>query len=109
MNGGALVREARRRAGLTQAELAQRAGTTQSAIARLERGRTDPSYSRVTELILHCGFELQPHLVPADDSNWITALTSLELDVDGRVRSNQSALRFIRAGREAMERARGGA
>lgn len=35
--------EARTRAELTQAELAQRMNTTQSAVARLESGRTRPS------------------------------------------------------------------
>jgi predicted transcriptional regulator len=34
---------ARKRAGLSQAELAERMGTSQSAIARLERGQTLPS------------------------------------------------------------------
>ncbi|TSE20759.1 Antitoxin HigA1 [Tepidimonas alkaliphilus] len=38
-----LLIEARARAGLSQAELAQRMGTTQSAIARLESGRTAPT------------------------------------------------------------------
>ena len=35
--------EARRRAKLTQAELAQRMNTTQSVVARLESGRARPS------------------------------------------------------------------
>ena len=35
--------KARRRAGLSQAELAARMGTSQSAIARLESGQTLPS------------------------------------------------------------------
>lgn len=36
--------EARNRAGLTQAELAVRMGTTQSVVARLEGGRTTPTW-----------------------------------------------------------------
>jgi transcriptional regulator with XRE-family HTH domain len=103
MGGGSLVREARRRAGLTQAELARRVGTTQSAIARLERGRAEPSLERVQALVRACGLELLSSLVPADDSDWSVALANLRLSVDARVRQNQNALRFIRAGREAMK------
>lgn len=66
MAGGALVREARRRAALTQAELAVRAGTTQSAIARLESGRTSPSYDTVLRLVGLCGFTPDIHLEPDD-------------------------------------------
>lgn len=39
----AAIAEARNRAGLTQAEVAERMHTTQSNIARLETGRTSPS------------------------------------------------------------------
>jgi ribosome-binding protein aMBF1 (putative translation factor) len=39
----AAIAEARGRAGLTQAEVAERMHTTQSNIARLEAGRTIPS------------------------------------------------------------------
>jgi transcriptional regulator with XRE-family HTH domain len=63
MDGASLVREARRRTGLSQSELAARTGTTQSAIARLERGRSSPSFRRVTQLIEACGLELRVRLV----------------------------------------------
>jgi transcriptional regulator with XRE-family HTH domain len=65
--GGNLVREARRRAGLTQAQLAERAGTTQSAIARLESGRTDPTFEQLQKLLRACGFSLYVALEPAED------------------------------------------
>jgi len=68
MEAATLVREARRRAGLSQAELAARAGTTQSAIARLERGRASPSFRRVGELIEACGLELRVRLAPLPPS-----------------------------------------
>ncbi len=103
MIGGALIREARRRAGLTQAELARRVGTTQSAIARIERGRTEPSLARARELVRACGFELGSTIVPLDDSDWVAARANLRLSVDERVRQHQAALRFARAGRAAME------
>ena len=38
MVSGELLREARLRAGLTQAELAERAGTARSQVSRYERG-----------------------------------------------------------------------
>jgi len=65
--GGDLIKEARRRAGLTQAELAERAGTTQSAIARWERGYVDPGFDTVRRLLRLCGFALYVQLEPWDD------------------------------------------
>lgn len=98
------MREARRRAGLTQAELARRAGTTQSAIARIERGRTEPSLRRLDELVRACGLELRVGLVPLDESDLRLALANLRLPVDERVRQHQAGLRFARAGRAALRR-----
>ena len=102
MRGGDLIREARRRAGLTQAELAERLGTTQSAIARLERGRTEPSYDRVAHALEACGLDLVPQLLQADDADWSVASTNLGVDPDTRVRRHQAALRFAMAGRRAL-------
>lgn len=56
--GGDLIREARKRAGLTQAELARRAGTTQSSIARWESGRTQPGFDTVRRLVRASGYRL---------------------------------------------------
>jgi transcriptional regulator with XRE-family HTH domain len=69
MIGGELVREARKRAGLTQQQLADKAGTTQSALARLESGRTSPSLEQVQRLMRLAGFELLVELAPFDDSD----------------------------------------
>lgn len=106
MTAGNLIREARRRAGLTQRELAERLGTTQSAIARLERGGTEPSYERVDEAVRACGLQLVPRILPADDADWSVASTNLTVDPETRVRRHQAALRFARAGREALAHAR---
>lgn len=106
MSGGALIREARRRAGLTQAELARRVGTTQSAVARIERGRTDPSLHRVRAIVRACGLDLGTTLAPADDADWSVARSNLALSLDDRVRQHRAALRFARAGRAALERRR---
>lgn len=106
MKGGQIVREARRRAGLTQRELAGRAGTTQSAIARLERGSTEPAYDRVRRLLAACGFDLIPRIAARDDSDWSVATANLRLSPEARVRQHASAVRFAREGREALARAR---
>lgn len=104
-----MVKEARRRAELTQAQLAARIGTTQSAVARLERGDSSPSLARLTQIARACGLELVPTLRPADESDWSVASANLRLDVDTRVRQHQAALRFARAARKAAGGRRGGA
>lgn len=58
MESHLIIREARRRARLTQAELARRAKTTQSAIARWETGKCQPSWEKLQELVACCGLEL---------------------------------------------------
>ena len=107
MQAGDLIREARRRAGLTQRELAERLGTTQSAIARLERGGTEPSYERVAEALRACGLDLVPQLLRADDADWSVASSNLTVGPDARVRRHQAALRFAMAGRRTLADVRG--
>jgi len=55
---GRLLREARRRHGVSQARLAARAGTTQSAISRIERDRVSPSVETLRELLYLLGEDL---------------------------------------------------
>ena len=107
MIGGELVREARRRAGLTQRELAERAGTTQSAIARLESGRTSPSFEQVERLVKLCGFSMIVRLMPYDDSHLVQAKANLRRSVDERIANNSAVLGFSRQLQEGMQRARG--
>jgi AcrR family transcriptional regulator/DNA-binding XRE family transcriptional regulator len=61
--GGTLIREARLRAGLTQAELAARAGTGQPSIARWETGTSSMKLDDVLRLIRLCGLDLECSLV----------------------------------------------
>lgn len=69
MDGGLLIREARLRAGLTQAELARRAATSQPAIARYERGDVSPRVDTLDRIVRACGLELQPSLGVSDDGH----------------------------------------
>jgi transcriptional regulator with XRE-family HTH domain len=59
MTAGALLRDARRGAGLSQAALASRLGTTQSAIARLERDAVSPRVDTLERALRACGRRLE--------------------------------------------------
>lgn len=55
---GELLLEARRRAGLTQAELGRRAGVAQSVISAYESGRRQPPLPILRELVAATGHDL---------------------------------------------------
>jgi transcriptional regulator with XRE-family HTH domain len=105
--GSNLVREARRRAGLTQRELAERAGTTQSAIARLESGKTSPSFETVRRLLKLCGFSLLVQLEPYDDSDLAQAKAALRRTPDERLDQLDAGLSFARQLQAAYAQVRG--
>ena len=52
------VREARERAGLSQAELAERTGTSQATISAYETGRKQPSVDTLSRLLAATGRRL---------------------------------------------------
>ncbi len=58
------VRQARERAGLTQAELASRIGSTQPAVARLEAGGSSPSFATLRRIAAALDSELVVELRP---------------------------------------------
>ena len=66
MRSAALIREARLRAGLTQADLAERTGRDRSVIARWEQAAVAPSVETLTELVRACGFNLPLELEPIE-------------------------------------------
>ena len=55
---GALLRQARKRAGLSQVNLAARADVTQSVISAYESGQRQPSLPVLARLVNAAGFEL---------------------------------------------------
>jgi transcriptional regulator with XRE-family HTH domain len=97
----AIVQEARRRAGLTQRELAARARTSQSAIARIERGRQIPSIETLQRILRACDLELRLRIVPRDrhDDDLIDA--TLELSPEQRIRAVEEMTRVAAAARPA--------
>jgi transcriptional regulator with XRE-family HTH domain len=55
------IEAARRRARLTQAELAERAGTSQATVSAYEAGRKTPSAETFARLLAACGARLAVH------------------------------------------------
>jgi len=106
MRGTHLVREARKRAGLTQAQLAARVGTTQSAVARVESGSVSPSLEHLTKLVRAAGFDIDVRLVPYDDHDLSMALRNRTLTPEQRFENMLAFQRFADAGREAMQAAK---
>jgi hypothetical protein len=66
VTAGELLRDARRRHGLTQRQLAIRARTSQAAISRIERGVVSPSVGTLAELLWMMNEELILQALPLD-------------------------------------------
>lgn len=67
MTAGELLRETRRRHGLTQRQLAARARTSQAAISRIERGLVSPTIATLAELLRLMNEEL---VLDAREVDW---------------------------------------
>jgi ribosome-binding protein aMBF1 (putative translation factor) len=66
MHGGTVIRQSRRRAGISQRELARRLRTNQSVVGRWESLATSPTLESVTSVALACGFAVEWRLAPVD-------------------------------------------
>src|ERR671919_3165131 len=62
-----LIRLARSKAGLTQAQLGEAAGVDQQAISAYETGRREPTMPTLTRILAAAGFEMRIRLAPIDD------------------------------------------
>jgi transcriptional regulator with XRE-family HTH domain len=103
MSAGSLVIRARKRAGITQTELARRCGTTQSAIARIESGSIATSHIRLASLIEACGLELDVRIVEPHDVDVAALRRNLGLSYDERVAKVVALANFVQAGRAARK------
>jgi transcriptional regulator with XRE-family HTH domain len=94
---GRVLQEARKAAGLTQAELARRIGTSQPEVARLESPRSNPRIATLNRAIAATGHRLESTLVPAGpqvDETLIVA--NLRLSPRDRLRLFEAAYRNLR-------------
>jgi transcriptional regulator with XRE-family HTH domain len=92
MKGGRLIREARRRAWLTQAQLAERLGTKQPVVARWETGERSPTLETVTKAIRACGFDFHPRISERDHGEELTLKLWQRLTPKQRLERNADML-----------------
>lgn len=97
-----LVREARKRAGLTQTELGHRAGVPQSTIARIESGARTPSTDMVERLVRAAGFEVRARLGEPDPDTASLFARALRRTPPERLADATRAARFVLRGRQRM-------
>ena len=67
VTAGRVLREARRRAGLSLRELASRAGTSHSTLSAYESGSKTPTVTTLERILRAAGFALDLELVPRLD------------------------------------------
>jgi len=96
VKAGALVREARYRAGLTQQQLAQKSGVKQPALSRIERDHGSPTLETLDQLLQVCGKELRLAERPGVDVDRTRIRARLRLTPGQRARSAQNALNMAR-------------
>ena len=102
---GQLLRDARRRHGVSQARLATRAGTTQSAISRFERDQVSPSFDTLRELLHLVGEDL---VIETRPRNWgidrAMVRANLALEPAQRVERGLAFSDFVRRNRGAASK-----
>jgi transcriptional regulator with XRE-family HTH domain len=108
MRSSDLIYEARRRAGITQAELGGRLGRSQSQVARWERGAAKPTFETLREIVRACDLELTVGLAQHDDSYAPSIARALGLTPRERVERAVRAGRTLARVRTAVESARRG-
>lgn len=92
MHGGEIIRRARRRSHLTQAELAARLGTKQPVVARWERGSRSPSLATVSRVVAACGLSLDVSIHRPDPGEDALLRAWLRLSPAERLRRNEEML-----------------
>lgn len=64
MDAGTLIRDARRRTGLTLRQLGEAAGTSHSTLSAYESGRTTPTVATLNRILRAAGFAVDVTLSP---------------------------------------------
>lgn len=94
MVSGDLIREARLRAGLSQAELGAVLGKQATAISRWERGEVAPSLETLREIVRGCDLDLSLGLVNRDQDRHDAALIERGLRLSPAERLAEGVAQF---------------
>ncbi|HRI97711.1 MAG TPA: helix-turn-helix domain-containing protein [Nocardioides sp.] len=94
--GSDLVREARKRSGLSRRELARKAGVADRAVDDLESGDIQLSFDEVLRWVRLCGFDLDIMMSPRDSSDWCHARRYLQHPVAERAEHRVEFGRWLR-------------
>jgi len=97
-----LVREARCRAGLTQAELARRADVPKSTVGRIESRSRMPSAAMVERLVRAAGFEVGFSIGEPDPGTDSMFERTLQRSPAQRLADATRAARFVLRGRREI-------
>ncbi len=108
MSISSVVREARRRAGLTQAALAERAGVPKSTVGRIESGARTPSGELVERLVRAAGLEVTVSLSVPDPGTDSMLERTLRRSPAERLADATRVARFVLRGRRAVAAASDG-
>ena len=100
-----LVREARKRAGLTQLALSKRAHVPQSTIAQIESGARIPSTDMVERLVRVAGLEIRVGLEEPDRETGSLFERTLRRNPEQPLADATRAARLVVRGRKSMDRA----
>jgi len=99
------LREARRRHGVTQKQLAARARTSQAAISRIERDVVSPSVSTLATLLDLLGEELELSSSQIDYGHDRTLIRrNLKMSVSERINHGTAFANFVLRNRGAAVR-----
>ena len=103
-----VVREARRRAGLTQAQLAERAGVPKSTVGRIESAARVPSTEMLERLVRAAGLEVLVSLSEPDPGTDSMFERTLRRSPAERLADATRVARFVLRGRREVAAATDG-
>ena len=98
MTAAQIIREARLKANLTQAELAERLGRERAQVARWEIGGQEPSFANLRAAVEACGFALRVEITARE--------ATPELDAELERSVPQAPQQRVQALLEELERRR---